>query len=160
MRRCALYAVFACFTIFVSAAALSAEGSVRCFGLRAGYGMDPDQFVIGGQADLARIFGNLHLVSSIDAGFGDNMTTFAFNPEVNLFLPLPKSSASLYGILGPSLVLWSPEEGDGDTEIGVTLGLGTRIAMGKSGWYNFEARFGIGDIPETRILFGLLSGGR
>jgi len=160
MRRFAVYSMVVCCFMFMSADARAADDAGQCYGIRAGYGMDPDQFVIGAQTDLGTIYGKVHFVPSIDAGFGDHVTTFTFNGDINVFVPLPKSLSSLYGIAGPAISIWTPEEGEGDTEIGLTLGLGARMALGESGWYNIEARFGIGDIPEVRILLGVLFGGR
>jgi len=160
MRKTVLCALVACFMVLASAPARSADEAGKCYGLRAGYGLDPDQFVVGAQADMGSIYRNVHFAPSFDAGFGDHLTTLTFNGDINIFLHLPKSLASLYGIVGPAICVWTPEEGDGDTEIGVNLGVGARMALGGSGWYNIEARFGAGDIPEMRFLFGVLFGGR
>ena len=161
MKRYALCTLFAACVILVSAvAANSADESGKCYGIRAGYSSKPDQFVIGAQADMGEIYRRVHIVPSIDAGFGDHLTTFAFNGDIQLFVPLPKSMSSLYGIAGPTIMIWTPEIGDGDTEIGLTLGLGARMPLGNSGWYNVEARFGIGDIPDVKVLLGIFFGGR
>ncbi len=66
----------------------------------------------------------------------------------------------MVAIAGPTVMIWTPEHGDGDTEIGLTLGLGARMPLGESGWYNIEGRFGIGDIPDVKILLGVFFGGR
>ncbi len=161
MRRLALGSILICAGILLSAAAVNAASdSGKCYGIRAGYSSKPDQFVIGAQADMGEIYRRVRIVPSIDAGFGDHLTTFAFNGDVQLFVPLPKSMSSLYGIAGPTLMIWTPEAGDGDTEIGLTLGLGARMPLGNSGWYNVEARFGIGDIPDVKVLLGVFFGGR
>jgi len=160
MRRFALYSMVVCCFIFMSAAARAADDSGKSYGIRAGISSNPDQFVIGAQADMGEVYRQVRVVPSIDAGFGDHLTTFAFNGDVQLFVPLPKSLASLYGIAGPTIMIWTPEHGDGDTEIGLTLGLGARMPLGDSGWYNIEARLGIGDIPDVRVLLGVFFGGR
>jgi hypothetical protein len=161
MRRFTLCSVLAGWVVLMAAfEAYSADDSERYYGVRAGFGGGPDQFVIGVQADMGKILGNIHFVPSIDAGFGDHLTTIAFNGDLKAFLPLPKSSFSLFGLAGPSIVYWSAEGGGSDTEIGVCLGGGVRAALGDKGWYNLEARFGIGDVPDWRILFGVLLGGR
>lgn len=161
MRRFALCSLAAgCIVLASAPAAHSSDDLGRGYGVRAGYGTGPDQFVIGAQADMGKIYGNIHFFPSIDAGFGDHVTTICFNGDVKAFLPLPKSSFSLFGFAGPSITYWSPEEGDGDTEIGICLGGGVRAALGTTGWYNLEARVGLGDVPDFRILLGVLFGGR
>jgi len=155
---CALTA--GCMLLAAASPVLALDDTQRCYGVRAGYGRKPDQFVIGVQADLGRVHRWIHFVPSIDAGFGDEMTTITFNGDLKAYLPLPKSSASLYALGGPALTIWSPKDGDGDTEIGAYLGAGARMALGESGWYNLEARFGLGDVPDLRILLGVLFGGR
>jgi len=149
-----------CLLLAAASPALALDDSQRCYGVRAGYGYKPDQFVIGVQADLGKLYSRIHFVPSIDAGFGDDMTTVTFNGDLKAFLPLPKSSVSLYCLAGPALTIWSPKDGDGDTEIGVYLGAGARMALGESGWYNLEVRFGLSDVPDARILLGVLFGGR
>lgn len=147
----------------VLAAAFSAsagDDAGRAYGMRAGYGSDPDQFVIGAQADLGKTYKWVHFCPSIDAGIGDHITTIGFNGDFKAFLPLPKSSFAFYGLAGPTIEYWSWDGGASDTEIGIYLGGGVRAAFGGSGWYNFELRAGIGDVPELRILLGVLFGGR
>lgn len=136
------------------------ESSERAFGFRVGYGTDPDQFVVGLQFDTGKITRFLHFVPSFDAGFGDHCTTLSLNGDLKLFVPLPKSSVVFYALAGPAMTMWLPEEGDRDTDVGVNAGLGARMELGDSGWYNLETRFGFGDVPEWRILFGVLFGNR
>lgn len=161
MRRIALCSLAACCVILASAcAAYAHDDEGNGYGIRVGYGDGPDQFVIGAQADMGPIWRRVHFVPSIDAGFGNDLTTICFNGDVQAFLPMPKSSFSLYGLIGPTIMYWSPEVGDADTEIGLTLGGGVRAGLGQKGWYNLEARVGIGDVPDFRILLGVLFGGR
>jgi hypothetical protein len=161
MRQVILGSILMCSIVLLSAGAASpATDSGKCYGIRGGYSSKPDQFVIGAQADMGEIYSEVHFVPSIDAGFGDHLKTIAFNGDLELFVPLPKSSSSLYGIAGPTIMIWTPDVGNGDTEIGLTLGLGARMPLGGSGWYNVEARFGIGDIPDVKVLLGVFFGGR
>jgi hypothetical protein len=59
---------------------------------------------------------------------------------------------------GPTIAIIDPEFGDGDTEIGLSLLGGFKIAAGNNNFYNVSARFGIGDIPDFKILFGYMFG--
>jgi hypothetical protein len=161
MKRIILSLLIAGLVIIFSASAASAAGDApRSYGIRAGYGHNPDQFVIGAQADMGDIYSRIHFFPSIDAGFGDHVTTIGFNGDFKVFLPLPESSVSLYGLAGPTIEYWSWDAGGSDTEIGLYLGGGVRMALGGAGWYNLEVRAGIGDVPDLRILIGVLFGGR
>lgn len=161
MKKLAFIGLVVAATLASSAAFGHAdESSERAFGFRIGYGTDPDQFVAGLQFDTGKITRWLHFVPSVDVGFGDNVTTLALNGDLKIFAPLPKSTVVFYGLAGPALAIWWPDEGDRDTDVGVNLGFGARMELGEVGWYNLETRFGLGDVPEWRILIGILFGNR
>lgn len=166
MKTLALLVAIAA-TMLASSAAFghSDESSERAFGFRLGYGTEPDQFVAGLQFDTGKITRWLHFVPSIDAGFGGNWTTLALNADLKFFVPLPKSSVVFYALAGPALTIWWPDEDTfpgvkRDTDVGMNLGFGARMELGDVGWYNLETRFGVGDVPEWRILIGILFGNR
>lgn len=131
------------------------------FGLRAGYGTNPDQFVIGAQAVLGRTLGFMRFAPSVDAGFGDNMTTYLVNADFRLlsFSP-PGSPAGLYGGAGASLAYLDAKGNGSDTEIGLNVVAGLTFPMGRKNEYNLEVRFGFADMPDLRVLFGIMLGGR
>jgi len=132
----------------------------RSFGARLGYGVDPDQFVLGTQAVFGKMFKITRFAPSFDIGFGDDVTTYTLNGDLRIFLfTPPKASTSLYAALGPTLTYWSPKNADSDLEIGFTFTAGVRIPMGHTGFYNLEARLGAGDVPDFRLMFGVLFGG-
>ena len=153
-------ALVSCLVIAVASVAFAGDEPGRAYGIRIGLGLNPDQVVAGFQADFGKVYRNVRFVPSIDAGLGDHLKNIGFNGDLKMFLPLPKAEAAIYVLAGPTIEIWSPDEGEGDTEIGVYLGSGIRMGMGEKGWYNLEARFGIGDVPEIRILLGILFGGR
>ena len=127
------------------------------FGVRAGLGLDPDQFVIGGQAILGRAFKVARFAPSVDVGFGDDLTTLMVNGDFRVsLLTLPKAGASLYAAAGPTLAMYDSDKGGSDTEIGLTLTAGLRLPMSTLNAYNIEGRFGFGDIPDFRLLFGIM----
>ena len=141
------------------------SGPSYAYGIRTGFGLDPDQFVIGAQAKFGRFGGIARVEPTFDVGFGDKMTTYLLNADLRLdILPLPKSETVVYGGFGPTLAYFDFNGGgdfpdDSDTEIGLNLTTGVELPMGRSNSYNFEARFGIGDIPEFRLLLGVYFGG-
>ncbi len=136
------------------------DGPKSSYGVRAGFGLDPDQFVIGAQAEMGQFAKVFRFAPSVDAGFGDNFTTVAFNADLRMDLvPLPKSGVVLYVDLGPTLSWIDHKDFDSDTEVGMSLAAGLHLPMGRSNTYNVEARFGFGDIPEFRMLLGVYFGG-
>jgi len=132
-------------------------------GIRAGIGVRPDQFVAGAQAVMA-VMGKfadvVDFAPSVDVGAGDNVTVLTLNPDIRLAFSPPKSDVSFYGQVGPTFAFIDPKHGDGDTEIGLTLSSGLAFPMGRSNLYTLEVRFGIGDIPDLRVLSGLQFGGK
>jgi hypothetical protein len=139
----------------------SDDGKLRpAFGLRAGYGTNPDQFVVGAQSVLGRAFKVMRLAASADAGFGDNMTTLLFNADLRMLSFSPPSSRSVfYTGAGASIALLDASNNGSDTEIGLNIIGGLELPLASRHAYNLEARIGFADMPDFRILFGVLLGG-
>jgi hypothetical protein len=128
--------------------------------LRGGLGITPDQAVVGVQTHLQRqILRILHMAPSVDAGFGDNVTTVCGNLDFLLAIP-PKSDSAIYAGAGATLTWWNFDgDTESDTEIGLSLVGGLRFGTkGKNGYIG-EVRFGVGDVPDLRILIGINFGG-
>lgn len=146
--------------LLVLATTISAADESRTetrFGIRAGFGIDPDQIVIGGQSILGKAGKIFKIGASLDAGFGDNVTTFCLNGDLMLDFPVPNSRGTFYALAGPTFMLYDPKYGDGDSEIGLSIGGGFRHGLkGGSKLLTLELRAGIGDIPDGRILAGIL----
>ncbi len=123
-------------------------------GLRVGFSQNPDQFVAGLQAELGQL-GQATVAPSVDVGTGDGTTVAAANVDLRWYLfPLPKTGVHFYAAAGPTLAFF---EGGGE-EIGLSLTAGAKIPMTGKGRYNIEARFGIGDIPDLKVMLGILFG--
>ena len=128
------------------------------FGARAGLGLDPDQFVIGGQFTLGtKAFSLARIVPSVDIGFGDNVTTFAFNADLLFQFILDGTNFGLYGGGGPTLAYWDVSNSSSSSwDFGLTLTVGAQVPIFKKNATNIEGRFGIGDIPDFRLLFAFI----
>ena len=133
-------------------------GPTKSFGARAGFGIDPDQIVFGGQAVLGQVLKVARFSPSVDVGFGDDLTTVVGNIDLRVHLSPPRAAAGLYLGGGPTLAWLDPELGDSDTEIGFSAAGGLMAAMGQSNMYTLEARVGLGDIPDFRLTVGILFG--
>jgi len=129
------------------------------FGLRTGLGLNPDQFVIGLQGAYGSAVGPFQFAPSFDLGFGDNMTTYILNGDLRLPISLPKSNSRVYIGAGPTIAVYDTKFAGSDTEIGLSLLGGIMLPMGSVNAYNLELRLGIGDIPDVRILLGIMFGG-
>jgi hypothetical protein len=122
-------------------------------GFRLGLSKSPDQFVLGGQAEFGPILGPAFFVPSLDAGFGDGESVIALNGDLRWYLlPLPDTGIRFYGQAGPTLVL-SP-----GTDLGLSLVAGADIPMKRERRYNVEMRFGFGDVPDLKVMVGILFG--
>jgi hypothetical protein len=116
------------------------------FGVKAGVGFNPDQFVIGAQYSLGRTLKVLRIVPNINLGLGD-FTTWDFNVDFLLRLILKDSRVGIYGGAAPTLIT-----GEGDTEFGGTLIAGVLLPLLRNHSTSIEARFGLGDVPDFRLL--------
>jgi len=125
-------------------------------GARIGFDNGPSQFLIGGQGEFGRFAGSAVLAPSFDFSLGGDGTAANFDLRWYL-LPLPESGLTFYGAAGPTL-FFASGKGASSTEFGLSLVAGMKIPMRGGNKYNFEARFGIGDIPELRFMFGILFG--
>ena len=122
------------------------------FGLRAGMGLNPDQFVVGAQFSMGKPIGIFRFVPSVDVGFGNNQTVFNFNADFLVRLIIRDAPLELYGGAGPTLVFWDSRGGSSAWDVAVSLVLGTQVKLSRSFASNLEARIGIGDTPDFRLL--------
>ena len=120
------------------------------FGVKAGFGIGPEQFVVGLQYSLGKALGIFRVVPNIHVGFGD-ATTVDFNVDFLARLVTKDSGFGFYAGAAPTFIT-----GDGDDEVGVTLIGGVQVPLIKNKGTNIEARFGLGDIPDFRLLLSLI----
>lgn len=161
VRMLLLVAASVCLIAGAAQSQSSESDAGKGFGLRTGYGTDPDQFVIGAQAVLGKTFGFMRFAPSIDAGFGDDVSSYLFNADFRLLsFSTPGSPAGLYAGTGVSIAVYDFSNDGSDTEVGLNMIGGLTFPMGQTNEYNLEVRFGIGDTPELRVLFGIMFGSR
>ncbi len=122
-------------------------------GPRGGYDFDTDNIVLGAEAELGRAFQDFYLAPSLDLEPGDNTIT-AINADFRLYLfRLPETGLRFYGSAGPTLLT-----GNGNTELGLSLVAGMKIPMNGNKRYNLETRFGVGDVPNFKLMLSILFG--
>lgn len=125
------------------------------FGLRGGFSLKPDQIVVGGQVELGQL-AFARIVPSVDVGFGDNVTTIAFNGDFLLRVNIPDASIELYGGGGPTVLYADVSDGPSDWNLGLTLVVGGRLPVGGSHAVNLEGRLGVGDVPDFRLIAAII----
>ena len=149
-------AIFAVALFGSSALAGPRAHAKNSWGLRGGFSNSPDQVVMGGMVELGRPWGKASVVPSFDIGLGGNATVWAANVDFRWYLiPMPETGIDFYGAVGPTLVNIDVDNFGSTTELGMSLNAGARIPAGKNR-YNVEARFGVGDIPDFRLMVGYL----
>ncbi len=149
-----LFGILTAFGFLALVPAASWAAPVKAaLGVRAGLSQNPDQFVVGAQAEVGSL-GLATIAPSVDLGFGDNSDLTAANLDLRWYLfPLPQTGIQFYAAAGPTAVFVSSQ-----SEIGLSLTAGAKIPMKGTGRYNVEARFGIGDIPDLKVMLGILFG--
>jgi len=157
MRKTLSLFLTICFagTIATAIGAGDVKAAAGTFGIRGGFDFDADQVVVGFQAELGRFLEITRFAPSVDFGFGNDLTTIAFNGDFRIYLTPPGSSAELYGSAGPTLLIVDTQGGNSDSEVGLTLSGGVKFGAGKGRTYNLEGRFGFENMPEFRLLFGI-----
>jgi hypothetical protein len=126
------------------------------FGVRGGFGLDPDQFVVGAQFSLGKTLQIFRVVPSVDVGFGDNVTTIDFNGDFLVRLIVEDTSFGFYGGGGPTVAYVDVDGGDSQWELGLSLVVGVQTPIIPRRATNIEARFGVGDIPDFRLLLAII----
>ena len=152
MGRAANTVVLALALLAMSASGVAAQAG---FGLRGGFGLEPDQFVVGGQVEVDNL-AFARIVPSVDVGFGDNVTTIAFNGDFLLRVDIPDASIELYGGGGPTVLYADVSNGSSDWNLGLTLVLGGRLPVGGKHAVNLEGRIGLGDVPDFRLIAAII----
>ena len=123
-----------------------------------GFSADPDQYVVGGQTVLAHM-GVFRFAPSVDVGFGDDLRMLTVNADAQLDLfTFPGARVGLYAGGGPTVSYIDPNFGQADTEIGLSVLGGVKVPFGSAHYYNVEARYGFGDIPEFKLMLGIMLG--
>ncbi len=128
---------------------LSTTASARNeLGVRAG-GLD--DLYLGVEWQTSSRLGPATFAPSVDFGMGD-LDAVAVNGDLRWeLLPVPDTAIAIYGKAGPTLLL-----ADQNNEVGLSLTIAADIGMRKGRSLQIEWRFGLGDIPDTKLGAALM----
>jgi hypothetical protein len=126
-------------------------------GLHGGFSSGPDQFIIGPHLNLSPIADNLYIVPGAEVGFGDDVTTIAFNGDLQYRFEVHDSKVRPYAGGGLGLIWFDPDgPADSDTNLGVHI-LGGIFFGQLNGQPMFvDVKAGLTDeVPDWKFQFGI-----
>ena len=125
-------------------------------GPRVGLTVNPDQIHFGGHIDFGDLAPNLMMLTNIEVGFGEDLTTVApsfeldyrFRPDWGAWTPY------LGGGIGPIFYSW--DHGGSNSEFAgyMQFGIGKGSAGSQSGHFFIEGKLGLGDAPDFKATVG------
>jgi hypothetical protein len=133
--------------------------SITTYGPRFGVSISPDQLVLGGQFAIDEVAPNVSLIPSLEVGFGDDRSVIAINADMYYHFAVQGTDWTPYAGLGAGINIIefdrpAPQPDVSDTRIGLNIVLGTDVPTGAGNAFFAEARFGVGEIPELKIIAG------
>jgi hypothetical protein len=127
-------------------------------GIRAGLSVDPDQFVFGGQLNFDPIGKNVYIVPSAELGLGDDVTTLAFNGDVQYRFHVSQGSSVRPYAGGGLTILWFDPDGpgDSDTNVGVNVLGGIFFGEAHGNPMFVDVKLDLSDeLPDWKFMFGV-----
>lgn len=154
-----------CFTtvlaIFVASHASGQEIAVGSFGLRAGINANPDQLNFGAHVDLGRLTRRVRLRPSFEVGLGNGVVLGAASFDAHYLFTRGPLRPYAGGGLGLNVIRVTDGIGQGGgLELAPVLNAVGGVEWGGARpgapWrYLLEARVGMGDTPDMKLVFGV-----
>jgi hypothetical protein len=145
--------------LLISVPAAVHAAALTTAGFRAGFSIDPDQVVLGGQMEVGDIAPSVSFVPNLDIGFGDHLTVIAFGFDLHYNMTIrdsdwrPYAGAGL-GIHFVEVDRAAPFDGS-STEVGGNFLLGASVPTRSGNLFFTELKLGLGDVPTLKLLAGL-----
>jgi hypothetical protein len=130
------------------------------YGFRAGFSVDPDQLVLGGQMQVGEVAPNLSFDPNLELGFGDNLTIIAFNLDMHYHFDLSNSSWRPYMGAGAGINFIQQDappgtSDDSFTKVAGGLIVGAGVPTRSGNRFFSELKIGLGDwAPDLKVLVG------
>jgi hypothetical protein len=142
--------------------ALAQGPVVNTYGLRAGFSIDPDQLVLGGQMSIGEVAPSLSFDPNVELGFGDNVTIIGFNLDMHYHFDLEGSTWRPYAGAGAGINLIQvdlpPGVGGDDsfTRVSGAFILGADVPTQSGNRFFGEMKLGLGgsSTPDVKLLVG------
>jgi hypothetical protein len=139
-------AIVALGAVLIATPAFAQDGP----GMRAGLSADPDQFFIGAHYVTQPVTGMLRLQPNVEAGFGNDLTTVAFNADAALWVKI-SPDWHLYVVGGPSMNVYNYSLRD---KKDVQAGLNAIAGIRRRGGLFLELKVGAFNSPSVKLLVG------
>lgn len=108
MKRAACGSLLGITLLLAAAPVLAQDLGFRRWGPRAGVADNPDQIVLGAQADFGEFIPRLRFQPDVELGLGDDHTILSFSAPVHYLLPLEGNFTLCGG--GGIMVGWIDED--------------------------------------------------
>ena len=150
-------------SLLLAAGSFGQELGVRSYGLRGGINLNPDQFNFGAHVDAGRLTSRIRLQPSFELGFGNGVLLAATNFDAHYLFTAKRFRPYAGGGLGLNFIDVQSGMGSGgglDIEPVLNLVGGAEWGAPKTGSrafrrYLLEARVGLGDTPELKLVAGI-----
>jgi hypothetical protein len=142
---------------------LGQELGARSYGVRGGINMNPDQFNFGAHVDMGRLASRIRLQPSFELGLGNGVFLASANFDAHYLFSASRFRPYAGGGLGVNFIDVTNGMGRGDgLNIEPALNLVGGVEWGAPRArsqafrrYLLEARVGMGDTPELKLIAGL-----
>ena len=149
-------------TSVVASTAFGQELGVRSYGLRGGVNLNPDQFNFGAHIDAGRLASRVRFQPGLELGLGNGVTLVSTNFDAHYLFTARRVRPYAGGGLGINFIDVTSGIGRGgglNIEPVLNLVAGAEWGAPRRGSrafrrYLLEARVGMGDTPELKLVFG------
>lgn len=149
-------------SLVIAGPSFGQELGVRSYGLRGGINVNPDQFNFGAHMDAGRLASRVRFQPSFEVGFGNGVLLASTNFDAHYLFTAKKFRPYAGGGLGLNFIDVTNGMGQSnglDIEPVLNLVGGAEWGAPKRGSgafrrYLLEARVGMGDTPELKLVAG------
>ena len=124
-------------------------------GIRAGATLDPDQFHLGVHIKTLEIAPHFRGQPNVELGFGSGFTVLSFNPELIYSFEIDNPVQPYAGWGVGFSIADNRNVNKSSFQVGINVLGGIEIPVSKRRSLLSEVKFGLGDIPDVKLTFGM-----